>query len=178
MSSEEIIEKYRKGLIQLDKNENMARMINQYSSIYEEQNSINAEFRHLIVSRLFKNYTIIDKPLIRYLLEQEALWCEHGFTDELVQLCYMLYKIGNIDDIQLLWEIKNNNFDTYCGLDIQLVAVPDVDDALEYLRTKSEEWAFNATNYIESCLNSGDFCERVFYLDKIESQFNKEKNES
>ena len=136
----------------------------------KEKDSACSKFRQVITLELFKTYTKDDKQLIKYLLEQDIYYFDYGFDQVYEILIFMLYNLAETSDIEQLWLAKNSNFDTYCGIDIQLVAVPDIDEALEYLKGIDDEWAGKAFEKLTSSLYHGDIDEKKYYIErKVES---------
>lgn len=65
------------------------------------------------------------------------------------QLTFMLYTIGEIEDIPMLFEAKmHTSFDAGCGLDIELIFGKDKEKVKEYFRTH-EYGGYNIAACIE-----------------------------
>ena len=130
------------------------------------------EFRYSVCRELNKSVGTTDRALGRHLLQLDidSLRGESsGMTDELRLSALLLYKIGNVEDAPLLWEAKTVNFDTVCGLDIQLLVGAGVDETIAYLRDLGDEQSLGAVSYIEGCRATGDFN----HLDTYAGQWDK-----
>lgn len=84
--------------------------------------------------------------------------------DDLMLACYILGLHQQIADCLLIWEAKNVDFDTYCGVDIQLMAFAGVAPTICYLQTLDSEEAQNALKYMTACFNGGDFDNLEYYF--------------
>jgi hypothetical protein len=119
----------------------------------------NAAFRASVLKALCKKFSQEDRPLIRFLLEQEILYHENTWgIFESIRLCgALLFLLAQMEDVGLLWEAKTANFDTMSGFDIQLLVGAGVTPMLAYLQLVEEEWAEDARAYLEECQQAGDF---------------------
>jgi hypothetical protein len=119
----------------------------------------NAAFRTSVLKALAKNFSQEDRPLIRFLLEQEIAYHENSWGSfESIRLCgVLLFLLAQVEDVCLLWEAKTANFDTMCGFDIQFLVGAGVAPTLAYLQHVEEEWAEDARVYLEECQQAGDF---------------------
>jgi hypothetical protein len=119
----------------------------------------NAAFRASVLKVLSKNLSQEDRPLIRFLLEQEIVFHENAWgIFESIRLCgTLLFLLAQMEDVHLLWEAKSVNFDTMSGFDIQLLVGAGVAPTLAYLQQVEEEWAEDARIYLEECQQAGDF---------------------
>jgi hypothetical protein len=78
-------------------------------------------------------------------------------TDDLMLACYILGLHQQVEDCLLIWKAKKVDFDSYCGVDIQLIAFAGVASASNYLQTTNSEDAKEALQYITACSKGGDF---------------------
>jgi hypothetical protein len=79
-------------------------------------------------------------------------------TNENIKLCaYLLYRLGYVEDSLSIWKAKSTNFDTECGVDIQLLVGAGVERTIAYLKEQNSQEAKDAGSYIEECVESGDF---------------------
>ncbi|CCK26652.1 hypothetical protein BN159_2273 [Streptomyces davaonensis JCM 4913] len=79
-----------------------------------------------------------DLDLLRYLLRRET---ESSMTDELRLAAVLVGRHGDVGDLPLLYEVRETDFDTHCGLS----EIPEPGaDAAELLRWAEEldEWMF------------------------------------
>ncbi len=119
----------------------------------------NAEFRAAVLKVVSKDFSLGDRPLISFLLEQEIAFHENSWgIFEGIRLCgALLFLLAQVEDVGLLWEAKTANFDTMSGFDIQFLVGAGVTPTLAYLQQVEEEWAGDARNYLEECQQAGDF---------------------
>jgi len=117
-------------------------------------------FRYSVCKELNHSVGSSDRALARYILRldiQSHGGGDWGMSDYIRLSAFLLYKIANVEDVPLLWEAKRANFDTFCGLDIQLLVGAGVDNTLGYLRDVDDEDSLAAAKYIEDCRKTGDF---------------------
>ncbi len=88
-------------------------------------------------------------------------------TEGLMFACYILGLHNQIKDSLKIWEAKNADFDTYCGLDIQLVPFAGVKETIDFLRKQTTEEGKKAFDYISECSKCGDF-------DSLDEYFSKD----
>ncbi len=63
-------------------------------------------------------------------------------------------------------ECKNNDFDTFCAVDIQLAVFAGVAETIAYLETQNADEAKEALKYILKCNTAGDFENLASFYDK------------
>ncbi len=78
-------------------------------------------------------------------------------TELLLTLCVQLFSMGVAEDSLLIWKAKTCNFDTQCGLDVQLLCGAGLEATKEYLRSSKDLEAKNALKYLQECVETGDF---------------------
>lgn len=81
--------------------------------------------------------------------------------------CLLVTIHRQIEDCLLLWKAKNTDFDTFCGLDIQLIPFMGVPATVTYLQTSHDPDATKALEYILECNENGDFDELDNYYSAI-----------
>ena len=120
---------------------------------------VNEEFRAAVIARLCADVGAEDRNIALFLLHDEARAHESsdGYSDELGKCAYMLFLIGNVEDSLAIWRAKQTNFDTSCGVHVQLLVGAGLESTLTFLRASSEEDAQNAAAYIEECRAAGEF---------------------
>ena len=89
-----------------------------------------------------------------------------GVSSKLRLACYLVAEHRNLRDILLIWEAKNLNFDTYCGIDAQLLAASGITQTIQYLSTQSGENAESAKKYIEKCTDELDDLDQYYSLNE------------
>jgi len=78
-------------------------------------------------------------------------------VEDLMLACYILGLHGQIEDCLKIWDTKRTDFDTYCGLDIQLMMFGGVNETINFLGTQTTGSALEALEYIRKCSVCGDF---------------------
>jgi len=78
-------------------------------------------------------------------------------VEDLMFACFNLALQNQIEDCLKIWEAKNIDFDTYCGLDVQLMPFAGVTETIEFLKLQKNADAEKALLYIVKCNNCGDF---------------------
>jgi len=125
-----------------------------------EPDDPNAISRYLVLIELNRTLTDRDRPLIHYLLEQEILYHRAlpGGVYESIKLCaYLLFRLGHVEDSIKIWRAKATNFDTHCGVDVQLLVAAGVEATLTWLKQQDSEDAQHASSWIAGCAETGDF---------------------
>ena len=86
--------------------------------------------------------------------------------DDLMLAGFILGMHGQVEDSLKIWEAKRVDFDTYCGVDIQLVPFAGVDETVSFLQTQNDDEAKEALKYVLACSNAGNF-------DDLEEYYNE-----
>lgn len=79
------------------------------------------------------------------------------FFENLYWCGFLLFRIGDLDDVLPMWAAKNINMDTGCGFDIQCLVGAGVDTTIDYLQQHHSPEARAALEYILECRHVGDF---------------------
>src|SRR5687768_5891680 len=61
--------------------------------------------------------------------------------DDLMLASFILGMHEKVEDSLKIWEAKRVDFDTYCGVDIQLVPFAGVDETVSFLQTRNDDEA-------------------------------------
>lgn len=77
--------------------------------------------------------------------------------EDLMLACYILGLHNQVADVLKIWEAKYVDFDTYCGVDIQLTVFAGVAETISFLRQQATAEALKALEYITKCADCGDF---------------------
>ncbi|QKJ29324.1 hypothetical protein HQ865_05990 [Mucilaginibacter mali] len=85
-------------------------------------------------------------------------------AEDLMLACFNLGLQNHIEDCLKIWDAKTIDFDTYCGLDIQLVPFAGVTDTISFLQKQNSDEALKALTYICECDACGDFDELDEYF--------------
>ena len=86
--------------------------------------------------------------------------------DDLMLASFILGMHKQVEDSLKIWEAKRVDFDTYCGVDIQLVPFAGVDKTVSFLQTQNDDEAKEALKYVLACSKAGDF-------DDLEEYYNE-----
>ena len=86
--------------------------------------------------------------------------------EDIMFACFNLGLQKQIEDCLKIWEAKNIDFDTFCGVDIQLLTFAGVQETIEYLKQQKTEKAQAALKYVTECLEAGDFDDLHNYFSK------------
>jgi len=84
---------------------------------------------------------------------------ENGIAsiEDLMLASYVLGQHNHVEDSSEIWKVKCIDFDTYCGVDVQLVVFAGVDKTKAYFETAGYPEANSALEYISECDECGDF---------------------
>ncbi len=99
----------------------------------------NFELRWQVAQILYQSYSLIDRPLIHFILEQAlgtARWSPMQGVPVDLKLCIiMLYRLKQTEDSSLIWKAKLANYDTLTSIDGQFLVGAGLTETLEYLRS-------------------------------------------
>ncbi|MEZ2442823.1 hypothetical protein AB6805_13960 [Chitinophaga sp. RCC_12] len=88
--------------------------------------------------------------------------------EDIMFACLLVALHRQTEDCLLIWKAKNTDFDTFCGVDIQLVLFMDVPATIPYLQTSGDLDAPKALEYILECDEEGDFERLDHYYSSID----------
>lgn len=134
MTPTEIIAQSR----QLNGNDLPADLVRNFAFISDNTNcDFNLEIRTQIVDTLLEDFSIADIKLIRTLFDEE-LNSEIATQrhDNLYQLCFYLFHLGQLKDTFIIYDAKFNteNMDVGCMLDREMITVGhNIDEVIEYV---------------------------------------------
>ena len=143
---------------------------NTISDNYIEQIRIDRELRtslckhfHLQKNRQFAIKLLNTFTELRKDPDKEIL------IDDLMFGCYILGLHRQIEDCLIIWKVKNIDYDSYSGVDIQLIAFAGVAPTISFLQTTATDEAKDALEYVQACFIGGDFdnLERYFSSDNL-----------
>lgn len=93
---------------------------------------------------------------------------EHGVSsDDLVFAALLLGRHGQVQDCLCIWEAKECDFDTRCGLDIQTMMFAGVEHTIAFLRGRKDEQGQRALRYVMECLEAGNLDDLDTYFKEI-----------
>lgn len=85
-------------------------------------------------------------------------------SDDLVFAAVLIGQHGHVEDCLRIWEAKQCDFDTYCGLDIQAMMFAGVERTIAFLKDQKDEQGKRAMRYVIECREAGDFDHLDTYL--------------
>ncbi len=133
-------------------------------------------FRESLLKELHGIVNQSHAQLLREILTREMEYRRAEPTGDLYENLYwaafLLYRIGDLNDVLLLWRAKNLDFDTFCGFDIQFLVGAGVNSTIQYLHPSFDPEAWKAEAYILGCKNSGDFEDLEGWFDWRMTYFN------
>lgn len=92
-------------------------------------------------------------------------------AEALMLACYNLGLHNQIEDSLKIWEAKKIDFDTFCMVDIQLMAFAGVKKTIGFLKEEAGNEAGEALVYFTECATSGDFDDLDSYFSPETSQW-------
>ena len=110
--------------------------------------SLNTDERAALIAVLLSDFTGSDADLLVTLARAEsALLADDHVNygqDPLMACCWMLFMIGRLEDVPVVWEAKMTDFDTGCGIDTVLLLphgmAPTLDYAVAHHLDDITEW--------------------------------------
>lgn len=123
---------------------------------------LEPETRTGIYALLHRNVSPLDRGLLRQLLLLEMQYRAdesnpQDYFENLGWCGLLMYQIGDLDDVMLLWRAKHVTFDTACGFDIQFLVGGGVDATIKFLAMTRDSDAQDALSCIRECQEAGDF---------------------
>lgn len=162
MQAAEIVQEARDSLSGLPSSQALHLLTHQ--EVFTDENKDgydpHEELRAQVLKALQNSLSLKDRSLIRFLLEQEIVCRQNEVETEIesIHRCgFLLFLLGQAEDVELLWQAKTATFDTWCGFDIQFLVGAGVSATLTYLHSIEKQWAEDAKAYIEECQRAGDF---------------------
>jgi hypothetical protein len=139
MTAKNLIENYRNTKTEKVQTE----LISMFEFSKNKNNEIadnNLAFRTEVVEELLHDFSERDLKLIREIFNQE-LKCELSTRrhDNLYQLCYYLFEIGELKDVFLIYDAKFNskNMDVGTMLDREMMYLNrPIDDVIEFVKSE------------------------------------------
>lgn len=135
----------------------------------------HAAFRLSVLYTLHNTFSLEDRAFIRFLLEQEIIYHQRlwAFSHSIHLCSFLLFMLAEVEDVQILWKAKTTSFDTFCGLDIQLLAGAGVPRTLDYLQRVDEPWSQKACELIEQCQKGNAFDDLDGYQKRWNTEFRR-----
>lgn len=79
------------------------------------------------------------------------------FFENIYHCAFLLFKIGDLQDVIPMWKAKRSDFDLGCGFDVQFLVGAGVQKTIDFLENIKNPDAEKAIEYIQSCQKAGDF---------------------
>ncbi len=156
MDAKEFVDLARQGYPQLPDQKTLALL---------EQ---SAEFIFAVCEELNKTVSAADRDLVLYITrlyvkfyKEEPNDFDYDWNDPFRMCGLLLYKIGNVEDSLLLWEIKEIDMDTAGGLEVQMLTGAGVDETITYLKSLKTDFALKGAELIEA--------NRMYFPDFVET---------
>ena len=80
-----------------------------------------------------------------------------GDTEFMKLLVLQLFGLGLAGDALPIWAAKNASMDSGCSIDVQLLCGAGLEETRSFLKRSSDPAAASALEYIDSCIECGDF---------------------
>jgi hypothetical protein len=154
MQASEIVQEARDSLSGLPSEQVLQWLTYQVEGVTEDEDGYDphAELRAQIFNALRNARSLNDRPLLRFLMEQEIA-CRQNDTETDVDSIhlggFLLFLLGQLEDVELLWRAKRASFDTWCGFNGELLVGAGVAATLAYLHSIEQKWAQEARTYLE-----------------------------
>jgi hypothetical protein len=179
MQAEDIVQEARDGLSGLPSSQALQLLTYQkeFTDEDEDGSDPHAELRALVLKELHKTLSLKDRALIHFLLEQEIACRQNDVETDIESIHhggFLLFLLGQLEDVELLWRAKRASFDTWCSFDIQFLVGAGVSSTLAYLHSIEKEWAEEARTYIEACQCARDFNDLESYRHARQRYFGTE----
>jgi|GEM_PF-6025772 len=117
----------------------------------------NNKLRFEIIDYLEKNLDEIDLPLIRYIMQIETECadleldgCDSTYFETVGQ---MLFCLGQLEDVQLLWNAKFADFDSSIRFDGSYFFGAGIDETITYLETTKIEDKDDILEYLKDSVD-------------------------
>jgi len=150
-------------------------IINKILDSFHEERTINAETVNTI-----QNNKVLRKDLIDYFRQNQDREFALALLDKFISIrkspdgvmpfedlmlaCYILGLHNHIEDCLKIWEAKTTDFDTYCGLDIQLIGFAGIKETIDFLKKQSAQTELDPLEYVTGCYKGGDFDDLAEYF--------------
>jgi hypothetical protein len=162
MQAAEIVQEARDSLSGLPSEQALHLLTYQEDGTTEDEDGFDphAALRALVLEEVQHGLSLKDRALIRFLLEQEIACRQNDTETEIESIHYgsfLLFLLGQLEDVELLWQAKRASFDTWGTLDMQLLVGAGVSSTLASLHSIKQEWAEEARTYLEKSQQAGFF---------------------
>jgi len=77
--------------------------------------------------------------------------------EDLMLGAYLVGLHQQVEDCLLVWEAKQVDFDTYSGVDVQLIVFAGVQATFDFLEAQHTELTDKMLDYLRECRQAGDF---------------------
>ena len=165
-----IAQKITRRKFEVDDDDSELNSIPEIENLYEinkamalESDGFNEDLldpskRYQIMKSLNGSSILSSHQILKNILRLEMHYRDaDGVLDyfENLYLCvFLLYCIGDLEDVEMMWGAKHINMGTGCGFDIQYLVGSGVDRTMKYCEKIGRLDIFE---YLASCKESGDF---------------------
>ncbi|MFD8494639.1 hypothetical protein [Amycolatopsis sp. NPDC059657] len=106
----------------------------------ESVTDLHAAARAAVLRELFSDSTDEDADFLVYLLAQETLMHQSGwsFSDSMGMAALLVAERKRLGDVFALWNAKNANFDTMFGLDSELLFAAGVEETIVFVEASDD----------------------------------------
>ncbi len=115
-----------------------------------------------------KNHHDLLRKIFRLEMEYRENDEELDYFENLYQCALLLYLIGDLNDVEIMWEAKHINMDTGCGFDIEFLVGAGAKKTIDYLKNKGAHKIADRLNF---CKESGGFDELDKWYKFIEGYY-------
>ena len=111
---------------------------------------VNEKFRGEVGEALYRDFTIQDISLIRFLLEQDTLSRSNYAGGDIVLSAFMLFQLGQVEDVFRIYNAKSSGgMDTWIAMDPYLLFGAGFETTQAYLKSIDNEDAQQILRFIE-----------------------------
>lgn len=141
------------------------------------ERAAHARLRAAVVAALAEALLPGDRPLVRWLLEQEIADLDaegHGATEALYALVAVLARFGQPEDALLLWRAHATTPETRAGVDVEQLGRAGVDTvrrSLRAARSLGTPGAADALAWLEEGVAAGAFADLAEYFRWSDERF-------
>lgn len=97
------------------------------------------------------------RRILREEIERERHQQGLGNTELIKLCCIQLFSVGQLGDVNLIWQAKTASMDSDGSVDIQLLCGAGLGETKKFLRKLNLDWSRAALTRIEECEESRDF---------------------
>jgi len=123
---------------------NVIKDLNYRNEIYKKISINSCQSLHALIKLLFQEE-------LKYRLDDNV----EEFFENIYRCAFLLYNVGDLNDVKLMWNAKQSDFDLSCGFDIQFIIGAGYEKTLDFLSHELNNTEI--IEYIKLCKKGGDF---------------------